>query len=301
MAWYRDEAMLRAEVEKHGSVNAAAHANATPASTVSNWAQRLGVKSFNPRTPKGLRGDDWPKPPPPLIPILDTPIRLEGDMAVSSDWHAPATNYEVLHRMLDDIDRSGLKRLGIIGDLTNQDALAGHEEKQKGAELEPEMEHLHYSVDLALDVVDEIVVSFGNHDRHAMGRLQVSFEKSIGMLLHGLAPEKLARIRITALDHVTVETERGDWLLAHTRSYSRLPLAYPNKLAQRHGCHVAAGHRHHAAQGRAANGKDIVELAGLMDIPRLAYAHRYTNDLPAMQNGYGLLIDGFMRCPMLYS
>jgi len=275
------------ELAMHGSIAAVARLHGMPRKTLADRRDRWGLY-------------DAP-PPPPLVPIEAEEVRLEGDCAVSSDWHAPLTRYEVLYRFLEDAQRAKLKRLVIAGDLTNQDALAGHEEKQSGAELEPEMDHLHYAVDLALDVFDEIVVTLGNHDRHTKNKLGVSYERSLRMLLCGMDPKKLKRIRVTALDRVIIDTERGEWLVCHTRSYSKLPLAYPNKLALRHGMHVAGGHRHHHAIGKAANGKTIVELGGLMDERRMSYANRYTNDMPIMTNGYGLLIDGGMHCPMLSS
>lgn len=302
MDWWRDKNEFSRRWEAAGwNLSRLADDNGKDRTLINRWKARHRLEfpeSINPkgnyRTPRGRAAD-----PPPLIPIEAEQIRLEGDFAVSSDWHAPLTKYDILHRFLDESHEANLTRLIIAGDLTNQDALAGHEEKQKDAGLEPEMEHLHYSIDAALDVFDEIVVTLGNHDRHAAQKLQVSFDRSIRMLLADLAPEKLKRIRVTALDSVIVDTERGEWLVCHTRSYSRLPLAYPNKLALRHGMHVAGGHRHHHAIGKAANGKTIVELGGLMDAERMAYTKRYTNDLPTMCNGYGLLIDGGMTCPML--
>ncbi|WP_196302685.1 hypothetical protein, partial [Streptococcus pneumoniae] len=83
----------------------------------------------------------------------------------------------------------------------------------------------HYSIDTALDFFDDITISLGNHDRHLAQKAQVSFDRSLRMLLADLAPEKLARIRVTARDSIIVDTERGEWLICHTRSYSRLPLA----------------------------------------------------------------------------
>jgi hypothetical protein len=303
MTWWRD----RDEFEKRWiaadyNLCALAEANDIGRTTMNTWKARHRLEFPDDVNPKGntrLSHARNAAPPPPLIPIEHDQVRLEGDWAVSSDWHAPLTRYDVLHRFLDDADTAGLTRCIIAGDLTNQDALAGHEEKQKGAELEVEMEHLHYSIDTALDVFDEIVVTLGNHDRHAAQKLAVSFDKSIRMLLADLEPDKLERIRVTALDSVIVDTDRGEWLICHTRSYSRLPLAYPNKLALRHGQHVAGGHRHHHAIGKAANGKTIVELGGLMDERRMSYASRYTNDMPVMANGYMLLRDGFASCPML--
>jgi predicted phosphodiesterase len=304
MSWWRDSVEFAKRFEASGwNLQTLAVEHDVSRGTVTEWRRRHGIEYPADINPKGNHANRRARieetPPPPLIPIEHEQVRLEGDWAVSSDWHAPMTRYEVLHRFLDDSQEAGLSRLIIAGDLTNQDALAGHEEKQTGAELEVEMEHLHYSVDIALDVFDEIQVTLGNHDRHAAQKLSVSFDKSIRMLLAGLSPEKLARIKVTALDNVIVDTDEGPWLVCHTRSYSRIALSYPMKLAVRHGMHVAGGHRHHHAIGIAPNGYTAVDLGGLMDESRMSYANRYTNDMPIMANGYGLLIDGKMRCPML--
>lgn len=301
MAWRRDPVEFAKRFEAAGW-NLAQMADAERASrgSLQMWRGRHGIEYPAHINPKGNHREQAPRlAQPPLVPIQDEQIYLEGDFAVASDWHAPIMRYDILHRFLDDASNANLTRLIIPGDLTNQDALSGHEEKQPGAELEVEMESLAYSIDTALDVFDTIWITLGNHDRHAHHKLGVSFDRSLRMLLADLPAEKLARIHVTARDNVIVDTEQGEWLICHTRSYSRLPLAYPNKLALRHGQHVAAGHRHHHAIGKAANGKTIVELGGLMDERRLSYANRYTNDMPIMANGYGLLVDGGMRCPML--
>lgn len=300
--WYRIEAELRREVEKHGSIRSAAAAHNLPATTVQNWAKRYGIVGSSKHTVPDFRDPEQDySGPPPLIPIQDEELRFEGDGGVASDWHAPLTHYETLHRFLDDCVAHDFKRVFIPGDLTNQDALATHEDKQAAAHMEAEMEHLSYAVSLALDAVDELVVSLGNHDRHLARNAKVSFDTSIRMLLKDLPKEKLDRITVTARDYVIVDTEEGEWRLCHTRSYSRIALAYPMKLAVRWNQHIAAGHRHHFAQGYAPNGKMAVDLGGLQDDARMSYVHRYTNDLPAMQNGYGLLVGGRMHCPMLYS
>jgi predicted phosphodiesterase len=297
VAWYRDEETLRAEVQKHGSLSGAARANKTPEPTVRHWGNKYQIKGSHSHTAFAFRAP----PPPPLVPIEDAELRLEGDFSVSNDWHAPLIHYDTFHRYLEDTYRHGLERMVVVGDMTNQDALAQHEDKQAGAGMGPEMQHLHYAVETALDVVKEIIVTFGNHDRHHAQKARVSFEKSIRMLLCDLPPEKLDRIKVTARDYVIVDTEEGEWRLCHTRSYSRLPLAYPDKLAKRWMQHIYGAHRHHLAQGFAANGKMIVDGGMIADQSRMAYLHKYTNDLPKMQNGYSLLIGGRMHTPMLYS
>lgn len=236
---------------------------------------------------------------PPLVPILNEPITMEGDLLVTNDWHAPIIHYDTFHRALDDANKRGINQAVCVGDITNQDALTGHEILQETAGFATEGDHLNYAVSQLLDAVEILVVAYGNHDRHAHIALRVDFERSLRMILHELPQEKLDRIHVTWMDHVMVETERGPWRLCHTRNYSVQPLAYPNKLALRYGTHVAGAHRHHLAIGRAANGKDIVDLPALADFRRMAYLHRYTNHLPEPQNGYSFLINGRMQIPML--
>lgn len=264
-----------------------------------SWRRKHGIEYPAHINPKANHRKPTFTEAPPLVPIEDDELRLEGDWAVSSDWHAPITRYDVLSRMLDDAHSAGLNRLIIAGDLTNQDALTNHEDKQAGADMPTEIEHLNYSINTALDCFDEIVVSIGNHDRHLAQKAKVTFDRSLRMLLADVPPEKYQRIRVTGRDYVIVDTDEGAWRVCHTYSYSRLPLNYPNRLALRHGMHIAAGHRHHHAIGVAANGKTIVELGGLMDADRLKYTKRWTNDMPVMANGFGLLLGGRMRCPML--
>jgi hypothetical protein len=154
---------------------------------------------------------------------------------------------------------------------------------------------------VALDVFDRLVVTLGNHDRHHHEQTKISFDRSLRQLLCDLPKDKLDRIIVTGRDYVIIETERGPWRVCHTRAYRKLPLSYPNALALRHGMHIAAGHRHHYAHGKAANGKDIAELGGLMEHERMAYTTRYTNDLPEMQRGYARLVGGHLTLPMLSS
>lgn len=295
---WRDRDWLQAELDKRGgyssrvggqstgAVSALARSLGVSQSVISTWAKKLDIER---------------RIPPPLVPIEADELTLEGDWAVSSDWHCPIIAYPVLDRFLNDTADANLDNLLIAGDLTNQDALAQHEQKQAGAELGAERVHLAYALRQALTVVKRVVVTLGNHDRHAALKLGIPFDEAMRMLIDGLSDEERSRVTFNARDYANIITSQGLWRVCHTRSYSRLPLNYPNRLALRYGCHVAGAHRHHHALGFAANGKMICELGGLFDALRMAYLHRYTNDLPQMMNGYGLLVDGRMRCPMLYS
>jgi transposase-like protein len=53
-AWYRDEATLRAAIEQHGSVTAAAQAHGTSRNTVQTWVTRYRIEPVHPNTPGGV-------------------------------------------------------------------------------------------------------------------------------------------------------------------------------------------------------------------------------------------------------
>lgn len=268
-------------------------------STVARYKKLYGIEPPSWVNPKGNTQAN-PSTPPLDIPWYDQQIVIEGDPACSSDWHAPLVHYETFMRMLDDLSTNEVVDGIVAGDMTNQDALAEHEQKHDEAGMEPEMDVLHWSVDNYLDAISgNLYISRGNHDRHHQHKAKVRFEKSMKMLLENLSPEKKARLIISERDSIHVQTERGLWIVCHTRAYSQQPLAYPNRLALRHHAHIAAGHRHHLAVGRAANGKDIVELAGLMWWEKMPYVTRWTNHMPLMQRGWGRLKDGYMILPML--
>jgi hypothetical protein len=57
LPWYRDKATLRAAVDRHGSVAAAADAAGTPRATVQHWSKVFGIRSGHPKTPAALAGE----------------------------------------------------------------------------------------------------------------------------------------------------------------------------------------------------------------------------------------------------
>lgn len=303
-AWWRDKAEFENRWEAAGwNLSQLAHAHGVAKTTIQNWKSKHRLEfpdGFEPKGNHATRAANR-NAPPPLVPILDTELRLEGDFAIMSDLHLPVTNHETFLRWLDDAERRGLTRAILPGDTFNQDKWSRHEHKQGGAGPAEEREWGIWAFGLMLDVFDSITMTLGNHEENAHRKLDytVPFDRVMRMVLGEMPGVDLDRIQITGRDYVIVDTDAGDWRICHTRSYSRQPLVYPARVALRHGCHVAGGHRHHHAQGFAANGKSIVELGGGFDESRMAYANRWTDDFPMMSNGYMLLMDGKAYCPML--
>ena len=305
-AWWRDkDEFARRWAAADYNLTALADAHGVHGATTQRWKDKHGLT-----LPDGLHGNSVrrdvierrrERERPPLVPILDAEMRLEGDFAVMSDVHLPCTRPDVFERWIDDAERAGLTRAILAGDLFNQDRWSRHEQKQGGAGPDEEREWARWAFALMMDAFDHVYLCVGNHDNNLHRKLDysVTFDRCMRMLVGELPEVDLDRLTVTGRDYFIVDTDEGEWRICHTYSYSRQPLAYPAKLAMRFGQHVAAGHRHHHAQGYAPNGKRIVELGGAFDEERMAYVHRFSNDLPRMQNGYMLLRDGRADCPML--
>lgn len=54
--WYHDRDALAGEIERHGSISAAARAHGCPTPTVGNWARKFGLKSVHQNAPIKHRG-----------------------------------------------------------------------------------------------------------------------------------------------------------------------------------------------------------------------------------------------------
>lgn len=307
--WWKDPDEFTARWEAAGwNLSKCAVDEGCAATTLHRWKARHKLQHPPGFHPKGNHGPDSHTAeatrrdaPPPLVPILDAELRLEGDFSIMSDMHLPVTRYDVVNRWLDDSQAAGLAHAILPGDTFNQDKWSRHEHKQGGAGPAEEREAGLWAFPAMLDVFDTITLCLGNHEENLHRKLDytIAFDRTMRMQLADLTDDQLARITITGRDYVLIDTDEGLWRVCHTRSYSRQPLAYPGKIALRHGCHVAGAHRHHHAQGFAANGKSIVELGGAFDEDRMAYANRWSNDFPRMTNGYMLLRGGRAFCPML--
>lgn len=289
---WHDKAWLEQQVETYGNANAVADVFDTTRNTIAGAMRKYGVAAPLPNAAAKI---------PPLVAREDVFIELVGDALVISDLHIPVIRYDVLHDAIAKAKAAGITQCVIVGDLTNSDAMAGHDRKQPTAGMEVELPHLSTVMAILLEAFESVVVTRGNHDRHASRALKLgeAFDKALRLLLADVDPALIKRLRVSNKDKAYLDTDEGRWLLAHTYTYSRIAMSYPMKLAVRHHMHVAAAHRHHHGVCIAPNGKYAAELGGLFDAARMGYIHDWTNDLPEMVNGYLLIVGGRPRLPML--
>lgn len=297
MKWYDDPKQLVARLREAGTFRALAEAADAP----SRWTLQRRYKRLVDDA-LGEGGPVWPEPI--RKPLVENELRLEGDGAITADWHIPICDYELAQRFCDDADRLGKTRyLVVAGDFWNMDALSDYAPKQSDAGFPVEIQHGQAVMQLLLDVFDKIYVTLGNHDERVLKKLgyKLRFEHCVKMLLPDLSASEQARIETTGRDYVIIDTDEGPWRVCHTKSYARTPLTTPAKLADIYQMHVAGAHRHHHAIGTSAAGFQVLELGGMFDASRTAYLDRYTNAFPKWAPGYSFLIGGRPYCPNLHA
>lgn len=268
--------------------------------------EQLGVDEASVR--RGLRKAGYK---PYLVPnktiqkmalTLEQPLRIDvksqGAGAVTADWHLPLTDFQLVNTFIDHArDIGATNWLLVAGDWFNIDALSAFDFKQDTAGLPKEIEASTITMDRLLDTFETVTISWGNHDARVHKSLgyKVPFTQAMRMMFADLDPEKVARIRLTNLDHVYIDTPRGPYFVAHPKAYSSVPLTAARKIAAVKHSHTITGHSHHTAVGHDVSGKFVIaEIGGFFDASKVEYLQR-TTTFPTWQNGYGFIgEEGFL-------
>jgi hypothetical protein len=219
-------------------------------------------------------------------------VAATGGVAITADWHHPLADYGLVNTFLDHaVDVGCTKVLAVAGDWFNIDSLSQFDSKQDAANLPREIEASTETMARVLEVFDEVVLSWGNHDArlHKALGYKVPFAQAMRMLFTDLDQDLMQRITISNLDHIYLESPRGRTLLAHPKSYSSTPLTSARKIAGIKLCNVILGHSHHTAVGHDPSGSFVVaEIGGFFDRRNTEYLQR-TTTYPNWQNGYGFM------------
>ena len=227
---------------------------------------------------------------------LEQPLRIDvtkaGPGAVTADWHHPLADYDLVNSFIEHArDVGATNWLLVAGDWFNIDALSAFDSKQDEASLQQELYGSTCTMERLLETFDTVYLSWGNHDARVHKALgyKVPFATAMRMMFHELDSDLMARIKLSNLDNVIVDTPRGEYMVAHPKAYTQVPLTGARRLASKELKHVITGHSHHTAIGHDPSGPfTVAEIGGFFDATKTAYLQRTTN-FPKWQNGYGFI------------
>jgi hypothetical protein len=247
--------------------------------SVENKIGRLGLPSAVERNPD--------------IKIYESESLPDGDYMISCDYHAPFYSEKWVNKLLSVADYCGVKEHIIVGDLFDCDWAKKYPstdgEQRPG--LDGEAAGTDPLIKALLGSFDNTLLVFGNHEtRPARNVAAVNFRHIAGYLGLDKAKENFS---FTEHDQLKIGTK---WLLVHPVSYSQISGAVAVRLAEKFHRHILNAHGHFSAMRWDRSGEyQCVDLGGLFDQRKIAYASLRTTTHPSWNPGFGLILDGYFH------
>lgn len=290
-AWKpEEEALLPQLIEAGNSYATVAQEMARSYNSIRQKCRSLGINSTAEGNPAKARVDA-----PPVVPVYDEYLKLDGDWLVVADVHSPCTDWVMASRVAL-IARKYLAtpRLIIAGDLMNFDTFSRFAKRVPLPTLRQEIDAARYALALWSQTFEEKILIFGNHDYRWMKAMDGVFDADTFVeLIQTLISND--DTRISTYSYLDIETMTGTWRVTHMPEYSRVPLSKARFLGHTlKDRHLALAHQHHASLGLDESGAHmLVDIPALVDAEKLAYAGLDDTTKPVMKRGFMMICNGY--------
>lgn len=217
-------------------------------------------------------------------------FKINGDWMVTSDWHLPLIDTDVVLKMILIAKKFNIKRLVIVGDFVDFESISLWEHKNKNAEIRKDLESATKMLDVLFCWFDEIRWSFGNHDE----RLSRLFNFSLHPTEFGkLITDQIGK-KLFISSHPFIELEnKGKWRLTHPKNFSIITARVPAKLSEKYRCSVLGAHGHHLGFCFDVSGQDIcADLGCLCDFEKTHYTIFNDTTHPRWNKGFAMVRNG---------
>jgi predicted phosphodiesterase len=220
---------------------------------------------------------------------------LEGDWLVLSDIHFPTTRWSLLDLALKfgvKHMKRGKRRVLLLGDVVNFDAVSTHPHVTKPFPLSAELDMAADFLQELLKAYDQIVYVMGNHEDRLLKALSGAIydHHFTTLLTRGLKSTKLTAALTTK---ARIRSAGVLWHCTHQRNYSILKNRVAAELALKVQANVVSAHQHHVSVGRDKfNRYTTIDCGGLFDQRYMAYAERTDSTAPTMCNGFVFIRSG---------
>lgn len=216
------------------------------------------------------------------------PITItSNNIFVTSDWHIPFVNTDLVEHLLWAAKEYGVEDLAISGDLWDCDNLSHYTKLTNTMTFDDECKEVGKVLTTLTHHFKRIYISRGNHEKRW---LDILGGRTTIRLLYNMSGVP-GGYEITLDDHMHLVQQGETWLLCHPRNYRQTPLSVVRDLAAIHQMHVIGGHGHQFSQGVDRSGKYLVcDGGGMFDKEALDYL-RETTTHPETRPGFYLLQD----------
>ena len=231
------------------------------------------------------------------IPVFTGQLNLDlNKVMVWNDLHGSKIDADLLARTESVRRYYGIKHLIIGGDLADNEVMNKHRPFTKRfiANAAPEIKIVGEILDFAADYYDVIYVMPGNHDYWAIVQTEGAFGFSDLIRMAYNSDKVRRKVVPTDYDRLTVKNADRLWTIAHQDAYNQAPLVVAQKLSEQFETDIYTTHQHiSAGPVWSKNGKHLLmDVGGLHDPKKFAYAQMRTRIHRTQQQGFAVLVDG---------
>jgi hypothetical protein len=230
------------------------------------------------------------------------PLTIKSEnVAITSDWHAPFYDNDLVNQLFADATEHGTTDLIIAGDMwdcDNYSKFTSMAESGMGVSqtFKGETEEVKKLMRRILMVFTNVYICRGNHCKRW---IDLNAGKMGMKELFALArPSNMSedawdkRVHITTDDHINLIQDNETWLCCHPRNFRITPLSVARDLSAKHLCNVIVAHGHAFNQGRDRSGQfRVADGGGLFERAALDYT-RETTCHPMTRSGFYILKNG---------
>jgi hypothetical protein len=197
-------------------------------------------------------------------------LQINGDIALTSDWHAPYFSMKWLRRLLAVSRKLKIRQLAIVGDLTDFKWISTYLVRDRThGDLNYEFQVVISLLQVLLRNFDRIYWSRGNHEDRLLHRLEGhDMLPALADLVQQNEPWELF---ITPSSTMLLN---ATWRLEHPKTYSRDAARVASQLAAIFHKNVACGHGHFIGYKHDISGHYVgIDLGGMFDRGKQEYLH----------------------------
>ena len=220
---------------------------------------------------------------------------VQSPVVISSDWHTPYTDMDLVRKLIQVSERLQVKQLVINGDFFTQDAFSRWPHHRFNVPWPEEKRSARELIQLLFKHFDCIYFILDNHDR----RLLVTQEQKHGgldesdvieLLMFGARQGKLR----ASVDYHYVLIDKI-WRVTSPREYRRVKLSLANRLAQLHHQNIIVGGDHLYGLGLDDSGQHVIASDMCMvERTQVPYAMVSDSSFPMWNKGFYVIINSVL-------
>jgi phage tail protein X len=238
---------------------------------------------------KKAQNDGWHRTIMPApFEIYNKAPKLEGDVLILSDIHAPFHDAAWCNKVITYALRTGIKQVVLNGDMIDWAAFGIY---GRLAEVEAESEIAATKQFFeGLAEFEQVIEIMGNHEM-----------RLIRLLNYKLGAERLAPLYsshpsliVSDYHWCTIRSGGEKWRISHPRNAHMVPCSVARRLVVKHNCHVAAGHDHVCGMVLTEDSRHWAISTGTCVMPKkLDYVTLIDNTRWKVAQGALIIRDGY--------